>query len=114
MKLSLYALSVTTAAAFAAIAPVASAPSAESYPIVVAPKGPEGPQFYGYPVQVERPTYQSYARPYYARYPSRSRRAMLCEGGGWVWTGGWGLLDQGWGYYAPTPDYVYVPERCYR
>ena len=116
MKVSLSAAFVLTAAIFGAVS-VARAdgpPTLKKPPIVVAPKGPKGPRFYGYPVHIEPPYYLSYARPYYAPYSDRSPRPTVCEGGGWVWTGGWGLLDQGWGYYPPTPDYVYVPERCYR
>ena len=37
--------------------------------------------------------------------------AGYCNGGHWVWTGGWGLLGPGWGYYL-TPDYVYVRDYC--
>ena len=37
---------------------------------------------------------------------------VYCRDGHWVWTGGWGLLGAGWGYYL-TPDYYYVPGSCY-
>jgi hypothetical protein len=76
--------------------------------VLVEPDGPHGPRFRGDPVEVERPYYWKYARP----YQEAPRTRMVCTGGGWVWSGGWGLLDRGWGYYPPTPDYVYVPERC--
>ena len=39
-------------------------------------------------------------------------QGLNCQAGQWVWTGGWGLLGPGWGYYA-TPDYYFVPGRCY-
>ena len=44
--------------------------------------------------------------------PRAGYQDVQCEPGHWVWTGGWGLLGPGWGYYL-TPDYYYVPGRCY-
>ena len=80
--------------------------------VVIAPYGVHGPRFEGYPITIEPPDYLRYSRSYFVPH-ARAGKPLLCEGGGWVWTGGWGLLDQGWGYFPPTPDYVYVPQHCW-